>query len=1326
MSRIVVALTLLISSLSIAQNKSEYFKVFTKVNGSEPAWVQQMYAPNANVFLVEELYYRYYKTHEFKKNIHTQNFKYWLRTTEEMVTPKGFILKPSAEQLAEKLTFLRSQRSEISSSRSALWENIGPYQTYKNDGSLNLRPTQVNIFTMAVAPSDNDVMYGAAEGGGIFKSIDHGMSWDLVTLNEVFTNCQDIKVDPFDEDIVYAASGDDIYKTVDGGLVWSLNFTTPSTVEQFYININNSDTVFAATANGLFRSIDAGGSWTDIFNKRCWDIEAHVLDPNTLYLSTHNSSLNRAEVFKSEDGGDTWTLKDTDWYMPAVPGSASDIGCKLGVTAADPDRLYAGLIGDSKAGDNGWIGVYYSLDGADTWVNADGIDGGPYDPGSDASTNWYVAGYSDGYHQGWYNFDLDVSQINPDKIWIGTIWFCESSNRGENIEYVRGTRSLEMHADIQDIDVVGNEIWVASDGGLNYSNDECLTVEVRNNNITSSTYWGFNQGWNEDTWTGGRYHNGNAVWHENYGIGKTMFMGGAETATGYINPLNNRRTHYSDIGDKYTPDDLSISSTDIANFSMYPNESYGLLSSSEVEYDPRYANHLYLGRDNIFYKSTDGGASFEELYAFSTGHRVLEFEVSRSNPDVIYCLVRSTTTGRIYKSTDGGNSFGETNTIPALNRSRLDLTLNPSDENELWVSSYYAAEGEKVYSTEDGGMTWIDRYTSSLNSHQIKDIFYQAGTNDVVYLATTYGVFHWDDATSQWINYSDQLPFITRALYFRPFYRDSKLRLSSGRGIWSSPLVETSLPIAQPMTSTDTIYCSRDTVQFDCYSVLDHAGATWEWTFAPAPAYVSSTSDRNPKVVFDSEGSYDVTLTVTDGGGNSDTKTVTNMVTLVNQCAPEDLPGLAMQTFGTGDFAQTPDLEIGATNTFTVSAWVKPDGIQPEYSGIVFNDNESAGLNFRASNELAYHWPGGQWWWASGLFVPEDVWSHVALVVTPGDISVYLNGVKSTHSITPSPAVIDYMKFGSYKGWGSRNFVGEMDEVCIWNRSLTQEEIRELRHLTRTGDIPYTDDLVAYYQFNLPNSTLVSDKIGVKHATLNNNAEKIVSSAPVGGGHSDRITISTSGLVDFPNTQMQIEFPAGTNPDGEIVVTRIYLEPNELPSTNPNLGNYWIVNNYGNEASFDALTEVKFLPYSAIAIGDPSEAKLYTRSENEHLNSWTEICAADDLISGALYYSATCNITEFSQFFIVSASSSIIVSELDEEALELSVYPNPTNDIFFINTGEGEYELELFNLQGQRLQSIQLGEGINSVDMSNYAKGMYVYSLKSEGEIIKSDRIVKN
>ncbi|MEL6989292.1 MAG: sialidase family protein, partial [Bacteroidota bacterium] len=397
-------------------------------------------------------------------------------------------------------------------------------------------------------------------------------------------------------------------------------------------------------------------NWINIFGGYVYDIEAKPGSNSTFYISTKNDNAKRPEIFKSSDNGATWSLMDNGFYNPSDLSVATVYGCKIAVTPADPDRLYAGVIATGKPGDNGWIGIYYSLDGGATWQEDSGFDGGPYASGSDMNTNWYVAGYSSGYHQGWYNFDLDASHIDPDKIWIGTIWFCESGNKGGNIEYIRGTRSLSMHADIQDIDVHGNEIWVASDGGINFSNDEFLTTETRMDGIYASDFWGFSHGWNLDTWTGGRYHNGNGAYHANYGLGNTKMLGGAEAPTGYINPFNSLNAHYSDISDRKISSSLNMASSTISNLEMYPSQSYFHFEYSEVEWHPNYANVLYLGNEQVLHYSDDGGLSFTPLYEFPG--EIKRFEISKQNPEIIYAIIKEDYwTWNIFKSENGGVSF---------------------------------------------------------------------------------------------------------------------------------------------------------------------------------------------------------------------------------------------------------------------------------------------------------------------------------------------------------------------------------------------------------------------------------------------------------------------------------------------------------------------------------------------------------------------------------------------------------------------------------------------------------------------------------------------
>jgi PKD repeat protein len=135
---------------------------------------------------------------------------------------------------------------------------------------------------------------------------------------------------------------------------------------------------------------------------------------------------------------------------------------------------------------------------------------------------------------------------------------------------------------------------------------------------------------------------------------------------------------------------------------------------------------------------------------------------------------------------------------------------------------------------------------------------------------------------AEWMPYNDGLPKQIATCILRPFYRDHKLRIGAyGKGIWEAPLAVPSRPVAQPMAIKLQTSCPGDTILFDDYSMLDHTGASWSWTF-PGGSPSASTL-RNPKVVYQAAGQYDVTLTVQNPNGTS-TKTIQNMI---NVLAPE-------------------------------------------------------------------------------------------------------------------------------------------------------------------------------------------------------------------------------------------------------------------------------------------------------------------------------------------------------------------------------------------------------------------------------------------------------
>lgn len=276
-----------------------------------------------------------------------------------------------------------------------------------------------------------------------------------------------------------------------------------------------------------------------IYSDSCWDIDFHPTNNNIAYLLKSNPSARRSELFRSDDSGMTWFIKDTGWYVPSDFANAVEHGGKIAVTPASEDIVYVCLIGDSKGEDQGWIGVYKSTNLGDNWTNPSWQDGSPYAT-INSTENWNVAAYDGGYHQGFYNFDMEASTINADKIWIATIRLTESSDGDQTFKSIgaaNSTRLNYIHADVQYIEVNGDDIWVASDGGINLSEDELTSHVALNKGIQAADFWGFNTGWNEDTFTGGKYHDGTSGWYENYGLGKAYNIGGIEEASGYVHLL---------------------------------------------------------------------------------------------------------------------------------------------------------------------------------------------------------------------------------------------------------------------------------------------------------------------------------------------------------------------------------------------------------------------------------------------------------------------------------------------------------------------------------------------------------------------------------------------------------------------------------------------------------------------------------------------------------------------------------------------------------------------------------------------------------------------
>jgi photosystem II stability/assembly factor-like uncharacterized protein len=235
-----------------------------------------------------------------------------------------------------------------------------------NLGLTEFQPDIVNggrANTIAVHPTNNDVIFVASETGGLFRSSDHGTTWKHVDgLPEYVT--PSVAFVPADPNILIATVGDDtrvangggIWRSADGGSTWR-HITNPPMPRGVSARFQANDItiapdtgkVFVATTYGVGISSDQGVTWTyvDAFGGKVQPVYS-VLAQGGNHLLAGGS----AGVRRSPDSG-------TTWFSPATPVGATD---NIHAFAGSPFAQNQAYLVNSS------IELYYTEDGGDHWT----------------------------------------------------------------------------------------------------------------------------------------------------------------------------------------------------------------------------------------------------------------------------------------------------------------------------------------------------------------------------------------------------------------------------------------------------------------------------------------------------------------------------------------------------------------------------------------------------------------------------------------------------------------------------------------------------------------------------------------------------------------------------------------------------------------------------------------------------------------------------------------------------------------------------------------------------------------------------------------------
>ncbi|MCW3136373.1 MAG: carboxypeptidase regulatory-like domain-containing protein [Canidatus Methanoxibalbensis ujae] len=172
--------------------------------------------------------------------------------------------------------------------------------------------------------------------------------------------------------------------------------------------------------------------------------------------------------------------------------------------------------------------------------------------------------------------------------------------------------------------------------------------------------------------------------------------------------------------------------------------------------------------------------------------------------------------------------------------------------------------------------------------------------------------------------------------------------------------------------------------------------------------------------------------------------------------------GPALKFDGVNDFIRVPDapsLDGFSDGEITIEAWIKPvlgsrgsivnkylyDRTIPINERVYELDVESDGrIDFALSSNGTY---AGTVWLASEMKVKNNTWTHIAAVSDGKTMKIFINGVQDANTAQAPPRIHD-SPYSLYIGrwqWSPTDwdypFKGVIDELRIWNRALSPEEI---------------------------------------------------------------------------------------------------------------------------------------------------------------------------------------------------------------------------------------------------------------------------------------------
>lgn len=679
----------------------------------------------------------------------------------------------------------RELERDASRRMSTTWFSLGPENAAGR------------MLALAFHPTDPDVLYGGAAGGGVWKTTDNGASWFPISDELPTLAVGGIAVSPTNPNVVVIGTGEatlnidriggvGVFRSLDGGATWETTDLTYSVISGHGFHVveaGPNGTFLAGATDGLWRSSDDGATWTQVrVDDDYYDVKWKPGDPSRVYTAKGNGSVGN-NVKVSTDDGLTWTKAGTGQPPSALVGKT-----KLAVTVADPAVVYAWFGVRGTGG--GMTGLYGTTDDGATWTarNTDPtLASGPFGG------------------QSWYNLMLAADQANAANVVVGAVRLLRSTDSGVNFTEVMynvdigDSVHVDHHAAAWEPGSVTN-LWIAGDGGVWKSTNGGLDWLDKNNGLVTYQFYDIcvNNGPTSYYILGGTQDQGTDKWSGTTTWAKGMGRDGmvcnvssvdGTTVYGEFQNGDHQKNLMSGDGDWTAGDWFRINGT--PPDSITGNAAW----VTPVDLDPNDTNHLYTSTADGTFRTTDGGSTWELVSSLQG----VWYSVSPVDGDVVWMMA-----GLLARySTDRGNTWNSAAPFGVAVPSATKILAHPTDVNTAFVTFSGYSAAANIVRTTDQGATW-QNVTGNLFSQPVNAIAVDPSNPSDWYIGTDVGVFWSPNGGTNWIPFEDGFPnTVVVDLEIQNVQR-KLVAGTHGRGAW-----EIDIPPPDPTSASPDVAASR-------------------------------------------------------------------------------------------------------------------------------------------------------------------------------------------------------------------------------------------------------------------------------------------------------------------------------------------------------------------------------------------------------------------------------------------------------------------------------------------------------------------------------------